>query len=275
MRNVSSKQMKDSDIHIPTIPKFDRYSPRVVRSLDKIRFELDKNGNDCFEFYWFAREFPRFYQYHIDNIEFRLRTIHNLYEHHRTDFFKKNVSDEYGETFEMAISNISTFRIYWDFEALLGATNSALDLLARISGVAYTDQTPVSLNKISKKKELIGIVDLFRTAQENWINSMKDYRDCFVHYTPVDSRVYVTVYKLNKNWKMWCKIPTNPNIRVADGFKFSKRVDLLRYSISIYKKLMELDKQVAKKIDELYENGEFPKRIKNLFYIGQRERNGK
>lgn len=270
--SVSSKQMNDTDILIPTIPKFERNSPKVVLTLDKIRYELDKKGEDFFEFYWFAREFPRFYRYHIDNIEYRLQTIQKLYEHHKTEFLKHNHSKEHGETVEMAISTVLSFRIYWDFEALLGATNSALDILARISGVAYTDQTPVSLNKISKKKELTGIVDLFRNAQTEWINNMKDYRDCFVHYTPVDSRVYVTVYRINKNWKMWCKIPTNPNIRVADDFKFSRRVDLLRYSISVYENLMKLDKQVADKIEELYANGQFPKRTKNLFYVGQRNR---
>lgn len=147
-----------------------------------------------------------------------------------------------------------------------------MDILARIAGIAYTEQTPVSLTKISKKKELSGIVDLFRVAQIEWINDMKDYRDCFVHYTPVDSQVYVTIYRLKKNWKMWCKIPTNPNVRSGDSFIFSKRRDLLRYSITVYENLMKLDLLIAKRIEQLYESGEFPKRINNLFNIGQRGR---
>lgn len=35
---------------------------------------------------------------------------------------------------------------------------------------------------------------------------------------------------------------------------------------------MKLEKQVANKIEELYANGQFPKRTINLFDIGQRER---
>ena len=264
--------MDDTDILIPKLPQFDRNSPQVVLTLDEIRHEIDKKGEEFFEFYWFAREYPRFYRYHIDNIEYRLQTIHKLYEHHKTEFLKKGINNEYGQIFEMATSTIMSSRIYWDFEALLGATNSALDILARISGVAYSEQTPVSLNKLSKKKELIGIVDLFRQAQSDWINKMKDYRDCFVHYTPVANSVYVIVFKLKRNWKMWCKIPVNPNIRVADGFVFSRRIDLLQYAISIHQNLIKLDKQVAEKIQELYNSGQFPKRINNLFYIGHRER---
>jgi len=172
----------------------------------------------------------------------------------------------------MATSTIFSFQIYWEFEALLGAVNSALDLIARICGVAYDEQTPVSLNKISSKKNLIGLVDHLRTAKEDWINEMKDYRDCFVHYTPVDNRVFVTIYKSSDVWKMWCKIPTNPNIREVDGFRFSKKRDLLRYSLQVYKNLMKLDKRIAEDIMVSYNKGDFPKRISHLFYIGKRTR---
>lgn len=259
-------------IQIPKLPTFKRESPQIVKVLDKIRFELDEKGEKYFEFYWFAREYPRFYRYHVDNIEFRLKTIHNLYQLHEKDFLKRESSNNFNDCFEMATSNQYSFQIYWEFEALLGATNSALDLIARISGIAYEQQTPVSFNKISSTKELSGLVDSFRQAKTDWVNEMKDYRDCFVHYTPVDNRVYVTLYKSTKNWKMWCKIPTNPNIREADGFHFSKKRDLLQYSNKVYKNLMKLDKEIGKQISDLYKVGDFPKRINNLFYIGQRTR---
>lgn len=264
--------MNDININIPKLPKFKRESPKIVKVLDDIRFDIDKKGEEFFEFYWFAREYPRFYRYHIDNIEFRLKTIHKLYEFHRDDFLNREKSSEYEDFFEMTTSTRFSFQIYWDFEALLGAVNSALDLIARICGVAYEEQTPVSLNKISSKKELNGLVDRLRAAKEDWINEMKDYRDCFVHYTPVDNRVYVTIYKSKDNWNMWCKIPTNPNIREVDGFRFSRKRDLLRYSNKVYKCLMSLDKIIAEDMMDLYRKGEFPKRINNLFYIGQRTR---
>jgi hypothetical protein len=83
---------------------------------------------------------------------------------------------------------------------------------------------------------------------------------------------YVTLLRQAYNWKMWCKIPINPNIREVDGFEFSKDLDLMVYSVELYKNLLSLDQEVANMIEELYNQGEFPKRINNLFYIGQRQR---
>ncbi|MCG8320399.1 MAG: hypothetical protein MI921_12915 [Cytophagales bacterium] len=259
-------------INTPIIPDFKLESPEVVKVLDSIRYEIKKEGNEYLEFYWFAREYPRFYRYHIDNIKFRLRSISDLYELHKAEFVENNSSKDLKDCFELSASTIHSFQIYWDFEALLGALNAFLDLMARISGVAYEQQTPVSLNKISSKKELTGLVDIFRESKEKWINRLKDYRDCFVHYTPVDNRVYVTLIRQTDYWKMWCKIPVSPNIREVDGFEFSVDLDLLKYSIELYENLLALDREVATTIEELYKLGEFPKRINNLFYIGQRQR---
>jgi len=259
-------------IDTPNIPEFKLESPKIVEVLDKIRYEIEEKGDEWFEFYWFAREYPRFYRYHVDNVKFRLRSISKHYEFHKVDFIKNNSAKDLKDCFELSTSTIHSFQIYWDFEALLGALNSSLDLIARISGVAYEQQTPVSINKISSKKDLTGLVDVFRENKDKWINRLKDYRDCFVHYTPVDNRVYVTLIRQEESWKMWCKIPVNPNIREVDGFEFSENLDLLEYSVELYENLLSLDKEVANMIEELYNQGQFPKRINNLFYIGQRQR---
>ena len=261
--------MNNNTIEIPKIQAIKNHQLLIVKKLDEIRFEIEEKGDEYFEFHWFAREYPRFLRYHIDNIKFRLNTIGKLYELHKKELLDKNKSDE---IYEMAISSEKSTQIYWEFEAFLNATSAALDIISRISGLAYSEQTPIALNKITKKKELTGIVDILRKAKTDWIDEMKDYRDCFVHYTPVDSRVYVTVYKSTKSWKMWCKIPTNPNIRNAEKFEFSKKRDLLSYSNNIFKQIIKLDKQIAEKISELYINKEYPKRIENLFNIGQRSR---
>ncbi len=264
--------MLSTDIQIPRLPLFKKESPRIVIVLDKINNKLNKKGEEYSEFYWFARDYPRLYRYHIDNIEFRLKTIYELYDLHRNDFLKNYEIEDSNNCFGMVQSNINSFRIYWEFEALLSATNSALDLMARIIGTAYEQQTPVSLNKIVRKQELSGLIDILRKSKTDWVDELKDYRDCFVHYTPVDRRVYVILYRIKDKWKMWCKIPINPNIREVNGFRFSKKRDLLRYSIKIYQKLMKLDRDIAREIVKEYQNNNFPKRINNLFFIGSRNR---
>ena len=258
---------------IPELPKFSRFSPALVKVLDKIRYEIDKQDDegDLFEFYWFAREYTRFYRYHLDHAEHRLKEIHQKYH-----FIKKTEGRRIKELnkncFEFSVSNPITHQIYWDFEAYLMAINAALDLMARVVGVAYPDQTPVSFNKLCGKKSLVGPVNILRKAKKKWVDKFKDYRDCFVHYTPVDNRVFADIIRMENNYLLRCKLPTNPNIRTVEGFRYSRKVEILKYASTLYRHVSALDKAVAKEIMRLYKTNEFPKRTKNLFFIGQRTR---
>lgn len=257
------------EITIPELPKFRRESPRIVLLFDRIRFELERvDANKHAEFYWYAREFPRYFRYHLDNIEFRLRKIHNLYEKQASKFLGEK--EDKKNLFEAGISNPWSYQIYWEFEAFLNAIGAALDILARISGLEFETHTPVSLNNLVKSKDLTGVVEIFRAAKIDWIDNLKNLRDCFVHYVPIDSLPTITFYKDETDWKIWCKIPINPNVRIADAFEFSRDLDLLEYSISTHNKLMYLDKEVTNYLESLYIQGKFPKRIENLFNIGRR-----
>lgn len=112
-------------------------SPYVVRVLDRIRFEVmdDHPDGEIHEFAWFAREYPRAYRHHMECAEFRINTIAKLYaELHRELAAKLDADDS---LLELAQSDIRVKRIYWDFESLLCEIGIALDLLARIVGVAY------------------------------------------------------------------------------------------------------------------------------------------
>jgi hypothetical protein len=244
-----------------------------VKTLDKIRFEIDKKDKEgeLFEFYWFAREYPRFYRYHLDHAQYRLKSIHEKYSVVRGGILKSSKANGYS-SLGMSISNPITHQIYWDFEAYLMALSAALDLMARVVGVSFSDQTPVSFNKLCSKKQLAGPVDTLRIAKERWINRFKDYRDCFVHYTPADNRVYSDVIPQGDGGILRCKLPTNPNIRTVEGFKYSKKVEVLTYGATVYRHFSALDKAIAKDIMRLYKDNEFPKRTKNLFFIGQRAR---
>ena len=56
------------------------------------------------------------------------------------------------------------------------------------------------------------------------------------------------------------------------GFRYSRRVELLKNSIATYRNMMTLDKKVAEDIRRSYRAGNYPLRIKNLFFLGARER---
>ena len=51
-------------------------------------------------------------------------------------------------------------------------------------------------------------------------------------------------------------------------------MELLQYSVRLWARMNALDKSLAKELAPLYRNGEFPKRTRNLFALGQRGRNG-
>ena len=161
-----------------------------------------------------------------------------------------------------------------DFEAYLNALNSALDLLARCVGVAYQEHVPGSFNRLCARRDLCGPVDVLRRAQVRWIQRMKDFRDCFAHYTPAETVLLIGLVRYSNGWQVRAKIPKNPNARDITGFKYSRRMELLQYSIWLWTRTNALDKSLAKELARLYRNGEFPKRTRNLFALGQRGRNG-
>jgi len=101
---------------------------------------------------------------------------------------------------------------------------------------------------------------------------MKDYRDCFVHYTSVDTLFLFSCNHYNDGFEVRCKLPVNPNVRDILGFHFSRRVEVLKYAINVYRQLKALDKRIAKQISTDYKIGEFPKRKDNLFFLGSRRR---
>jgi len=170
-------------IPLLNLPKFSARSPKIVQVFDWIRLDLNKNdgSNKYAEFYWFAREYPRCYKYHLDCAEFRLKGIYKKYQtahNHLSHELQKKDKKCLG----LAYSNQQTYEIYWDFEAFLSAIDTALNLLARIIGTAYHEQMPPSFNKLCKKKKLNSPIIILKKAQKIWVSRMKNYRDCFVHY---------------------------------------------------------------------------------------------
>lgn len=256
-------------LNIPRRPIFPKNSPALVRVLDKVRkaFDDDEYG----EFYWFAREYPRIYHYHLNHAQYRLELIYKRYEHFHSVVLQKIGSGEIEEgSFGFAESADFAYRIYWDFEAYLSAINTAIDVLARIVGTAYKEQLPPSFNKVCRKNNLGGLVSILQQAKEQWVSRLKDYRDCFVHYTPVDNLVFIQSELYSDGWEIRCKLPSNPNTRDMMRFKFSRRSELLRYSLSVWRHMQKLDKDVASYIFDEFNAGRYPQKIHGLFTTGMR-----
>jgi len=261
-----------------TLPSFKPFesSPELVRVLDAIRFGPLDDRDEHAEFTWFIREYPRAYRHHLDHAEHRLKSILAEYEREHSvalQRIRNRALDD--EWYEMAISTRGKRRpppqaIYWDFESYLNAISSALDIAARVAGTAYRQETPPNFNRFCKKAPGGAVKEIFVRAQRRWVKRLKAYRDCFSHYTPVDTLLFLVLREYNDEWQLRAKLPVNPNIRDILAFRYSKRVELLAYSTSVWRHLRAFDRALAREIRRMYQAGEYPQRTTNLFFVGQR-----
>lgn len=270
--------MTDVNKRILPLPRVDvRHqlaSSDLFKLLNRIRFDLPKNHpeGEMDEVAWFLREYPRAYRYHLECADFRLKTILGLYQELHRELAEK-VAHVTG-VFEVSQGDQRVRRIYWDFESFLSEIVIALDLLARIVGTAYREEMPPSFSRFCRKQaQGDGILRLFQTAQQDWVSRMKDYRDCFVHYTPVDTMLMIRMVRRKAGWQTRCKIPSNPNEREILRFRYPLRVELLHYAVSLRRKVKKLDRDIAASIEWAYDQGAYPARVRGLFFVGRRERN--
>jgi hypothetical protein len=259
--------MRTIILPLPDRPKGLKISPRVVSELDRIRFILD-DRDDMAEFCWFAREYPRAYRHHASHAAFRLNSIYDSFEHMHKYFTKEVKDNSRKNAFSIAVGNTQVQTIYWDFESYLNSVSAALDVLARISGTAFRQHAPASFKDFCKKAPEGTLKDIFLKAQNQWAQGMKDYRDCFVHYTPVDTLLMVEMARYPDGWELRARLPSNPKAREILRFRWRRRSELLRYAIQVWQHFVSLDRAVALTIARAYRMGEYPQRTADLFRIG-------
>lgn len=131
---------------------------------------------------------------------------------------------------------------------------------------------PISFNKLCNKQNPNSILKKMQFARERWVLKLKNYRDCFVHFTPVDTMLSISLVQTSDGFHIRGKLPTNPNIREICGFRYSKRVELLRYACTVYRHMKALDRAVAQEILKTYRLNEYPRRLTNLFFVGIRDK---
>jgi hypothetical protein len=189
----------------------------------------------------------------------------------RTDL-QNNFAAADPNTFELSLSNVQVHQVYWDFESFLSEISISLDLLARVVGPAFREESPPSFTRLCKWQHPNPIISLCQRAQTRWVSRMKNYRDCFTHYTPVDTLLTVVLRRYEDRWEVRAKLPTNPNVRDIMAFRFSRRTELLRYALTVQNEMTKLDSAVARHLSRLYLQGAFPIRKDHLFFVGKREK---
>ncbi len=214
-------------------------------------------------------EYARVFRYHLGHAEHRLSDIYATYERYHARYSEQVRG--FGSTSESKVFDSDVEVLYWDFEAFLSATSCALDIVARILTTGFASPVPVSFNKFIKKADG-PFRDILVRANQEWVARFKDYRDCFVHYTPIDRLPMIGVTRYMDGFELRCRLPTNPNKRENVHFRYNRRTELLRYSLHVHRKLRKLDADIAETIARLHAAGLFPVRTTNLFGVSIRQR---
>ena len=254
---------------IPKLPPIPIESPHVVRVMDDVRIRPDEKG-DLSEFNWFAREYPRVYRHHVDHAAHRLRVIYDGYVEFHNEL-SEQVRDR-SVFVEMAVSKRRVSETYWDFEAFLNAVSSSLDALTRVVGPAYEAESPLSFGKFVRKGLHGKLWELFNAAGNRWVWKLKDYRDCFVHYTPPNTSLFFHITQYSDGCEVRAPIPRNPNERDILGFRTGRRHDVLKYTSAVWRHLTAFDRAVANELRRMSRQGNFPVRTERLFFKGRRTR---
>ena len=254
---------------LPELPPIPFESPQIVRVMDDLRSRsLEKH--DLMEFYWFAREYPRVYRHHVDHAAHRLRGIYDGYVEFHNELSEEVRNRSVCE--EMAISTRRVSEVYWDFEAFLNAVSSSLDALTRVVGPAYKSEPPLNFRRFVRKDLHGQLWKLCNASGDRWVWKLKDYRDCFVHYTPPDTLLCFHITRYADGWEVRAPIPRNPNERDILGFRKGRRYDVLKYTSAVWRHLTALDRAVANELRRLSRQGKFPVRTEDLFFKGGRTR---
>jgi hypothetical protein len=107
--------------------------------------------------------------------------------------------------------------------------------------------------------------DVFLRAQHRWVERMKTYRDCFVHHTPIDTLLTMKIESYSDVFELRGSLPVNPEVHDILSFRYSRRVELLKYATTVWRHLAAFDRAVAKIVWLLYRQGAYPERINRLF----------
>lgn len=267
---IESQHMQKPLAPLPTFKPLGMQSPELVRVFDKIRFGPLREVFEYDEFVWFVREYPRVYRHHYDHAEHRLTSIYGAYREHHikaqallSGDLKQSVE---ADTFlEYSYSDRTVLPIYWNFESYLQAVSIALDVMARIAGTAFKQGAPHTFNRFCKKAPESPLKDVFLCAQHRWVERMKTYRDCFVHHTSIDTLLTMQVESYSDVFELRGTLPVNPEVHDILSFRYSRRVELLKYASIVWRHLAAFDRAVANTVWHLYRQGVYPLKIDRLF----------
>jgi hypothetical protein len=155
--------------------------------------------------------------------------------------------------------DVSTFggqvELYFELDALTAKARRTYDALGHVIWDAYghpRDRCPGNFANFLDVCNRVPDV-LHSRLSQSWNTfgvKLKDYRDCILHYTPLDTRIgSACMVRLDCGaWSAKIFIPDNPEARAASKFTFDRRLDALNYGWELTSEVIDVSALVADSI---------------------------
>ncbi len=122
---------------------------------------------------------------------------------------------------------------YFELDALLTAARRAYDTSRYVLWSAFGSNKPGVPSNFTQTLPACGKLpsELREKSWWNYGERLTDYRDCIIHYTPIDFGMgSATMHKLAGGvWSVMMRIPDNPETNSRSAFTFTKGLDALTY----------------------------------------------
>ena len=169
--------------------------------------------------------------------------------------------------------------VIWEFESYVQQVKAYLDWLPRMLVPLFPKgcSPPTENNSINKfvnwcQKETTpddqyGITEAILTAWQEWIEMLREYRNCMVHYSPL--RLVLTSFKTYREddereleadceVKVGSFIADNPTARSYKRLNHDSRTEVFQYASSVWDNLLHLDKELGDKLIQAWEGFKYP-----------------
>lgn len=141
---------------------------------------------------------------------------------------------------------------YYEFDALIAKARRTYDCLAAVLWFVFERHMSQCPGNFAKALAAYKSVpeDLRLRLKSSWDrfgSKLKDYRDCVMHYVPVDAH-HGTAWTERLNcgvWSVMIRIPDNPEVRRRAKFTYQLNLDALDYGWELANELTEVIELVA------------------------------
>lgn len=134
---------------------------------------------------------------------------------------------------------------YYEFDALITAARRAYEALRHPLWKAFGNRGPCPRSfetVLTSAKILPELQAVLQQSWESYGRKLKDYRDCIVHYVPIDyGTSQIQLFSIPGNiWGLQVPIPDNPDAKSKREFRFNSRLDALTYGWELANEILKL-----------------------------------